>query len=189
MGVAVFTLVVLVGVSFLGLAVWIGRAARHTTTQRFRALTISYVAICVAFALGSLYRATLIAENLDWIPTSWAGRLDGPVGLAIVLVHVGVVVVAGVFAYRHWIPLSHADRVVAAFAERHPGVADPARSQLSPREREVLALIAGGCLSDAEIAAALHISPATAATHVHNILRKTGVRNRRELMLAAGTSR
>ena len=48
---------------------------------------------------------------------------------------------------------------------------------LSPRELEVLHLVAAG-LSNRQIAAQLVISPGTAKTHVHNICGKLGVRNR-----------
>jgi DNA-binding NarL/FixJ family response regulator len=50
---------------------------------------------------------------------------------------------------------------------------------LSRRELEVLERLADG-LTDREIAAALVISPRTVETHVGNILRKFGVRNRAE---------
>lgn len=48
---------------------------------------------------------------------------------------------------------------------------------LTPREREVLVLLAQG-LSDKEIADGLFISPRTAMTHVGNILAKLGVNKR-----------
>ena len=48
---------------------------------------------------------------------------------------------------------------------------------LTPREREVLALIAEG-RTDRQIAEALFISPRTVAMHVSNILAKLGVTNR-----------
>jgi DNA-binding CsgD family transcriptional regulator len=51
------------------------------------------------------------------------------------------------------------------------------RDGLTRREREVLELIASGH-TDAQIAAALHISPKTAGTHVSSILSKLGVDNR-----------
>jgi DNA-binding NarL/FixJ family response regulator len=49
--------------------------------------------------------------------------------------------------------------------------------QLTPREAEVLGLIAQG-LSNGEIAAALVVSAATVKTHVNRIFFKTGVRDR-----------
>lgn len=52
-------------------------------------------------------------------------------------------------------------------------------SALSSREREVLRLLADG-LTDREIGDALGISPRTVETHVGNVLRKLGVRNRAE---------
>ena len=52
-------------------------------------------------------------------------------------------------------------------------------SLLSSRETEVLAHLAEG-LTDREIADALVISPRTVESHVSNVLRKLGVRNRAE---------
>jgi two-component system nitrate/nitrite response regulator NarL len=50
-------------------------------------------------------------------------------------------------------------------------------SQLTPREREVLALLVEG-LENAEIASRLDVSANTIRTHVQNILTKLGVRSR-----------
>jgi non-specific serine/threonine protein kinase len=60
-----------------------------------------------------------------------------------------------------------------------PGIPSPpaAGGGLTPREREVLRLIAEGH-SDREIAAALFISPKTAGNHVTSILAKLGVSSR-----------
>jgi DNA-binding CsgD family transcriptional regulator len=55
---------------------------------------------------------------------------------------------------------------------------------LTPREREVLALVAGG-RSNRQIAETLYISPKTASVHVSNILAKLGVANRAEAAVAA----
>jgi NarL family two-component system response regulator LiaR len=54
---------------------------------------------------------------------------------------------------------------------------DAAEDQLSPRELEVLELIARG-LDNNEIAAQLSISPRTAKNHVSSILGKLGITNR-----------
>ncbi|MET9344777.1 response regulator transcription factor [Nonomuraea sp. NPDC003804] len=52
------------------------------------------------------------------------------------------------------------------------------------REREVLTLVGGG-LSNAEIAARLHISPGTAKAHVASLLAKLDARDRVQLVIMA----
>ena len=70
-------------------------------------------------------------------------------------------------------------RVIERMTERP--VADPSASarldELTPREREVLELIARG-LSNGEIAEALTVEETTVKTHVKRILRKLGLRDR-----------
>ena len=56
---------------------------------------------------------------------------------------------------------------------------DDVRQLLSARESEVLRLLSEG-MTDREIAGALTISPRTVESHVSNVLRKLGVRNRAE---------
>lgn len=51
------------------------------------------------------------------------------------------------------------------------------RPALSPREREVLALIAEG-MSAPDVAAALHLSPSTIKTHLQSLYEKLGVSDR-----------
>jgi DNA-binding NarL/FixJ family response regulator len=71
-------------------------------------------------------------------------------------------------------------RLIARFARTVPppsGPASAALGELTPREREVLVLIARG-LSNREIAAELVLSEATVKTHVKRVLAKLGVRDR-----------
>jgi ATP/maltotriose-dependent transcriptional regulator MalT len=58
------------------------------------------------------------------------------------------------------------------------------QQNLSPREREVFALLANA-RSNKDIASELFISEATVKVHVRNILRKLGVRNRTEAAVLA----
>jgi DNA-binding NarL/FixJ family response regulator len=63
--------------------------------------------------------------------------------------------------------------------------ADPERlAPLTDREREVMALVAGG-LSNGEIAQRLFMSPATAKTHVSRAMAKLGARDRAQLVVLA----
>jgi DNA-binding NarL/FixJ family response regulator len=57
---------------------------------------------------------------------------------------------------------------------------------LTPREAEVLTLIAGG-LSNREIAAALFVSEATVKTHINHVFSKIGVRDRAQAVHYAYT--
>ena len=69
-------------------------------------------------------------------------------------------------------------RLIAEFAARRdPAVPPPALAELTDREREVTRLVAEG-LTNSEIAGRLVISPLTAKTHVSNVLRKLGCRDR-----------
>ncbi|MDQ7903130.1 response regulator transcription factor [Phytohabitans sp. ZYX-F-186] len=77
-------------------------------------------------------------------------------------------------------------RLIAAFAGGV--VAPPAESApppgLTPREREVLALVASG-LSNAEIGARLGVATGTVKTHVNALLTKLGVRDRVQATILA----
>jgi DNA-binding NarL/FixJ family response regulator len=60
----------------------------------------------------------------------------------------------------------------------------PALDRLTPREREVLALVADG-LSNGEIASELVLTGATVKTHVGRLLTKLGARDRAQLVVVA----
>jgi DNA-binding NarL/FixJ family response regulator len=70
-------------------------------------------------------------------------------------------------------------------AHPHQGPKQPERlDALTPREREVVALVGRG-LSTAEIGRALAMSPATAKTHVNRAMGKLHARDRAQLVVIA----
>ncbi len=74
-------------------------------------------------------------------------------------------------------PLEIRSSRLLAQASRQEGA--PAHCHLSPREREVLGLVAAG-RTNKEIADTLSLSPYTVANHLRRILAKTGAANRTE---------
>jgi DNA-binding NarL/FixJ family response regulator len=76
-------------------------------------------------------------------------------------------------------------RLIAEFAARpRPGGTPVELAALTDREREVMALAAGG-LSNEEIGERLVVSPATARTHVSRAMVKLGARDRAQLVVLA----
>ena len=104
-------------------------------------------------------------------------------------------------AYRHGRTLSQADAVTLArgAAEPGPGVeaavraagqaaVDGSAGLLSEREREIVALVAGGA-TDAQIAERLFLSVNTVRSHLERIRDKTGARRRADLVRYAMQAR
>jgi DNA-binding NarL/FixJ family response regulator len=76
-------------------------------------------------------------------------------------------------------------RLLERFAVEPPAEeADGAVAKLTEREREILRLLASG-LSNAELAQRLFLSETTVKTHVSSVLRKLGVRDRVQAVIAA----
>jgi DNA-binding CsgD family transcriptional regulator len=97
-------------------------------------------------------------------------------------------------AYQHGRTLSQADAIALALSTAQHDAASPAvgapavrrasadspAGPLSVRERQIIALLAGGA-SNATIAKTLFVTPNTVRTHLDRIRDKTGARNRAEL--------
>ena len=76
-------------------------------------------------------------------------------------------------------------RLISEFAARTREVRHVTGSdELTPREREVLALIATG-LSNEEIAGRLYVSQSTVKTHANRAMMKVGARDRAQLVVFA----
>ena len=115
-------------------------------------------------------------------------------------VEVGITVIAGVLPDRHLIrfdPVSDTEEAAlpAPVNGREPDAELPGDVDHAPteataprpptaREREVLALLAGGA-TDGQIATMLDLSPATVQTHVRNAKAKLGARTRAQAVALA----
>jgi DNA-binding NarL/FixJ family response regulator len=75
-------------------------------------------------------------------------------------------------------------RLIAEFVRRPQPADTPALAELTPRELEVLKLIAEG-LSNTEIAAELFLSEATVKTHVKRVFAKLDLRDRVQAVVLA----
>ena len=75
-------------------------------------------------------------------------------------------------------------RLLDRFADALPGEPPPSLDELTPREVEVLRLVARA-MTNAEIAERLILTEATVKSHVSAILRKLGLRDRVQAVVAA----
>jgi DNA-binding NarL/FixJ family response regulator len=94
--------------------------------------------------------------------------------------------IRSVVAGEAWLDPAVARRLIDEFAARpEPHTPTPAEmAQLTPREREVLSLMARG-LSNADVALELFISEATVKTHLARVMMKLGVREKAQAVAAA----
>jgi DNA-binding NarL/FixJ family response regulator len=113
----------------------------------------------ILFYTGSTDQA-LLQEALDSGARGFALKAGGPSEL---LTAVRVVAAGG----------EYVDPRVARLLD----AGDVPQQVLSPREREVIDLLAGG-LKGEEVAERLFLSPETVQTHVRNLMRKLGARTR-----------
>ena len=97
-----------------------------------------------------------------------------------------VAAVRAIVAGEAWLDPAVARGLLTEFAARPmPNVDTPAAMRrLTPREREILILMAHG-LSNAEIAERLVVGEATVKTHAGRVVMKLGVRDRTQAVVAA----
>jgi DNA-binding CsgD family transcriptional regulator len=166
----------------VGLAGWLAATAWRTPRGVFRVTSAAASAACVLLGATSLQHLLHLSTPDELVSSGWGDMLLGPLA-AVRATIVVASTLAALLGLRYWTALGRAQSMVDALTDRLPSHVSARDAALSPREQEVLDVIRSGILSDHEIGEILHISRATAATHVQNILRKTDLHNRRDLML------
>lgn len=165
-------------VSVLVLAV---RAWRRELSPRVRPLWLVLILVMSALILGGIHRLALQASRFGW--PAWMDQdlllAEWQVGQSLV---VGALIV---FAFRTirrtTAAMQRMERITGFLLDRVATV-DLDVAGLTPREREVLAEIGAGRLTDGELAASLHVAESTVQSHVKSLLRKTGLRRRLHLI-------
>lgn len=166
---------------WLGIRSWL--LARRIPTPRARTQAYLLTLVCGAFVIATTMRWGVQLVELGVFSEA---SLDVVLDTVQLVTSVGalVAILPSLWMLRRLTAsFAKTDRFVMVLTDRVDGSVSDAG--LTAREVEVLEHLANGTLSDAELAEALYISPSTAATHVRNIMRKTGVRRRHELMLLA----
>jgi DNA-binding CsgD family transcriptional regulator len=167
----------------LGVQSW--RLGHRIASPRARTQAHILVLVCFAFVVASTLRIGLqlvdvgvLSESAREVLLTWVQFITGVGAL--------VVIIPAMWMLRRLTAMfAKTDQFVTVLTDKITLDASVSDAGLTARELEVLEHVAEGTLSDAELAQALYISPSTAATHVRNIMKKTGVRRRHELMLLA----
>jgi DNA-binding CsgD family transcriptional regulator len=167
----------------IALAAGLARIALRCHRGPFRTVSAGGGGMFLLLAISSLHHLLILAAGKNLITSHWLDWLQGP----LAVIQSTLAVLAGtcgvVLALRYWNHLERAALMVNVLTDQLPAGARAKQARLTAREQEVLDLLRKGILSDAEIGRTLHISAATAATHVQHILRKTELHSRRDLML------
>ena len=189
MGVLTFWIIAVNVALFFVVAVRALSVSHRERSPRLQLLARVVAVVAVAFVLGAVTRGIAVAVRLGWLEGRVADFMVGDWHLvqsvaALVLGIAGITIIGRVSG-----PLRSADRIAATVSEHLLGGGTLDQLGLTSRETEVLEAIGQGQISDQEIGDVLFISPATAGTHVKNIMRKTGVKSRRELVLLIESAR
>ena len=161
-----------------------------TINTRFaRQQAMIVVLLCATALVRSLQDIGIHAIRLGWLPLSTGGRLVSVLQAIIVVAGLAVLVPALIILKQLTSEFARTEVIADRFAGRLPKGVTSETAGLTRREIQVVEVVGTGLLSDREIADELTISTSTAATHIRNIMRKTGVKRRADLALLAARQR
>ncbi len=165
----------------IGVRMWRLASGIRTRFARLQALVVVF--LCLAGVVASIQDLGIHAIRLGWLTVDVGGPLVNVVQGLLVLGGLGTLVPTLFLLRKLTREFARSEAIADTFVDRLPAGVSIETAGLTRREIEVVELIGTGKLSDQEIATALVISPATAGTHVRNIMGKTGVKRRNDLAL------
>lgn len=170
---------------FAGLAAYALIMAAKTQSRSVRWLWRLGALPAAAVVIGGLHRIAIQSARVGWLPEErlelllyeWQIVKSLAVALIGIAAFLGMRHLAGRFSDLEW--------VVGEVLDRAHKV-DLDALELTPREREVLDVVgASSQIDDNTLAEKLGVSPGTVHTHIRTLLRKTKLRNRRDLTVVA----
>lgn len=174
------------GVLFAVLLVYSVRLLRSAQSQAISRLSAVIALVSAAFVLGGIQLIGLELVRVGVLP-GWVGDFLITWWQTLLSAAVTAAAVYALTRLRSSLrQVERGERMVAVLTERIPLDLSVSEWGLTARELQVLETIVSGHTSDDDIAERLFISPSTAATHVRNILRKSGLSRRMDLMLVGG---
>ncbi len=184
MGILPFVLVFINGAIFGYLVVESTVNWRREESPRVKRLWLTVSLVSGALLVGAVQRMLLQGATVGWLSsrvpedflTEWQVIQSVIVGVLAVSAFVNIRKVAD--------SMLTSEAIVGTMMSRASGV-DLSSLKLSAREKEVLALIGSGVVSDKALADQLGIAVSTVQTHVKSLLKKTGLGKRYDLIALA----
>ena len=170
---------------FAGLFAYALHMAAKTASRSVRWLWRLAALPAAAVVAGGLHRLAVQAVRVGWLPEETLDlllvELQVVQSLAVAVLGVAAFVamrrLTGRFSELEWVIGEVLDRA---------GAVDLSSLDLTARQHEVLELIGVSTrIDDKSLAEKLGVSPETAHTHVQALLRKTKLRDRRDLVVLA----
>jgi DNA-binding CsgD family transcriptional regulator len=141
------------------------------------------VLLCAAGLIASIQDIGFQMTQIGWLSESLGKQFVGRIQAVLVVGGLFVVVPVLMILRKLTVEFAEAETLNKALVNRLPRGVNIESAGLTPREIEVVGVIGAGHVSDSEIAEQLLVSASTAATHVRNIMKKTGIKRRGDLAL------
>ena len=175
--------VVLTGVALMVAGYYVVHSSVTGPTLRVRKISRIAAAMIAVFLLWGGYIVAFNATGLGWIPTRHAYQVVTVGGFIVAAASTGVGVLALVRVPKICKEMGRVRHMASLLSSRVEDGREISQLGLTPREFEILEVMSEGSLSDKEISGALSMSPATAGTHIRNILKKTALKDREALVV------